>query len=152
MATDFNKQKNNESRAEQGLNSASMQECATKSNRLITSELQKTLADYPLYSQDGKQKDALCIAMFYLGNIRWYIMEGQQEGSDFTLYGIVAGLHEMEYGYLSANEMAAITYDASKYGLGTLRIEQNKDFIPCELGNIKDAELQAFLSHLYDNK
>ena len=152
MTTDFNKQMNNESRAEQGLNSASMQECATQSNRLITSELQKTLTDYPLYSQDGKQKDALCIAMFYLGNIRWYIMEGQQEGSDFSLYGIVAGLHETEYGYLSANEMAAITYDASKYGLGTLRIEQNKDFIPCELGNIKDAELQAFLSHLYDNK
>ena len=152
MTTDFNKQKNNESRAEQGLNSASMQECATQSNRLITSELQKTLTDYPLYSQDGKQKDALCIAMFYLGNIRWYIMEGQQEGSDFTLYGIVAGLHETEYGYLSANEMAAITYDARKYGLGTLRIEQNKDFIPCELGNIKDAELQAFLSHLYDKK
>ena len=152
MTTDFNKQMNNESRAEQGLNSASMQECATKSNRLITSELQKTLADYPLYSQDGKQKDALCIAMFYLGNIRWYIMEGQQEGSDFILYGIVAGLHETEYGYLSANEMAASTYDASKYGLGTLRIEQNKDFIPCELGNIKDAELQAFLSHLYDKK
>ena len=152
MTTDFNKQMNNESRAEQGLNSASMQECATQSNRLITSELQKTLTDYPLYSQDGKQKDALCIAMFYLGNIRWYIMEGQQEGSDFTLYGIVAGLHETEYGYLSANEMAAITYDASKYGLGTLRIEQNKDFIPCELGNIKDAEMQAFLSHLYDNK
>ena len=152
MTTDFNKQMNNESRAEQGLNSASMQECATQSNRLITSELQKTLTDYPLYSQDGKQKDALCIAMFYLGNIRWYIMEGQQEGSDFTLYGIVAGLHETEYGYLSANEMAAITYDASKYGLGTLRIEQNKDFIPCELGNIKDAELKAFLSHLYDNK
>ena len=152
MTTDFNKQMNNESRAEQGLNSASMQECATQSNRLITSELQKTLTDYPLYSQDGKQKDALCIAMFYLGNIRWYIMEGQQEGSDFTLYGIVAGLHETEYGYLSANEMAAITYDASKYGLGTLRIEQNKDFIPCELGNITDAELQAFLSHLYDNK
>lgn len=152
MTTDFNKQMNNESRAEQGLSSASMQECATQSNRLISSELQKTLTDYPLYSQDGKQKDALCIAMFYLGNIRWYIMEGQQEGSDFTLYGIVAGLHETEYGYLSANEMAAITYDASKYGLGTLRIEQNKDFIPCELGNIKDAELQAFLSHLYDNK
>ena len=152
MTTDFNTQMNNESRAEQGLNAASMQECATQSNRLITSELQKTLTDYPLYSQDGKQKDALCIAMFYLGNIRWYIMEGQQEGSDFTLYGIVAGLHETEYGYLSANEMAAITYDVSKYGLGTLRIEQNKDFIPCELGNIKDAELQAFLSHLYDNK
>ena len=77
-------------------------------------------------------------------------MEGQQEGNDFTLYGIVTGLHETEYGYQSATEMASITYDASEYGLGTLRIEQDKDFKPCTLGEIEDAELQAFLSRLYD--
>ena len=120
-------------------------------NRLITPELKEALASYPLYSQDAKKKDALCIAVFYLGNIRWYIMEGQQEGDDFTLYGIVAGLHETEYGYQSATEMAGITYDASVYGLGTLRIEQDKSFKPCTLAEIEDAELQAFLSRLYDN-
>jgi len=102
-------------------------------NRLITPELTEALSSYPLYSQDAKKKDALCIAVFYLGNIRWYIMEGQQEGNDFTLYGI-----------------AGITYDASEYGLGTLRIEQDKDFKPCTLAEIEDAELQAFLSRLYD--
>lgn len=120
-------------------------------NRLITPELAEVLGCYPLYSQDAKKKDAVCLALFSLGNIRWYIMEGQQEGNDFTLYGIVAGLHETEYGYLSANEMASITYDASQYGLGTLQIEQDKDFKPCTLAEIKDAELQAFLSGLYDN-
>lgn len=120
-------------------------------NRLITPELAEALGSYPLYSQDAKKKDAVCLALFSLGNIRWYIMEGQQEGNDFTLYGIVAGLHETEYGYLSANEMASITYDASQYGLGTLQIEQDKDFKPCTLAEIKDAELQAFLSGLYDN-
>lgn len=120
-------------------------------NRLITPELADVLGSYPLYSQDAKKKDAVCIALFSLSNIRWYIMEGQREGNDFTLYGIVAGLHETEYGYLSANEMAGITYDASQYGLGTLRIEQDKDFKPCTLSEIKDAELQAFLSRLYDN-
>ena len=121
------------------------------SNRLITPELTEVLDSYPLYSQDAKKKDAVCLALFSLGNILWYIMEGQQEGNDFTLYGIVAGLHETEYGYLSANEMAGITYDASQYGLGTLQIEQDKDFKPCTLAEIKDAELQAFLSGLYDN-
>lgn len=120
-------------------------------NRLITPELAEVLGSYPLYSQDAKKKDAVCLALFSLGNIRWYIMEGQQEGNDFMLYGIVAGLHETEYGYLSANEMASITYDASQYGLGTLQIEQDKDFKPCTLAEIKDAELQAFLSGLYDN-
>ena len=76
-------------------------------NRLITPELTEALSSYPLYSQDAKKKDAMCIAVFYLGNIRWYIMEGQQEGNDFTLYGIVAGLQETEYGYQSATEMAS---------------------------------------------
>lgn len=76
--------------------------------RLVTPELKEALSSYPLYSQDAKKKDALCIAVFYIGNIRWYIMEGQPEGNDFTLYGIVAGLQETEYGYVSANEMASI--------------------------------------------
>ena len=43
-------------------------------NRLVTPELREALSDYPLYSQDAKGKDALCIAVFHLGNIRWYIM------------------------------------------------------------------------------
>lgn len=104
---------------------------ATKNiqNRLITPELEEALKGYPLYSQDGKKKDATCIVVFSLGNVRWYIMEGQREGDDFTFYGIVAGLQETEYGYASANEMASIAYDASEYGLGTLRFEQDKQLI-----------------------
>lgn len=62
----------------------------------------------------------------------------------------VAGLQETEYGYQSATEMESITYDASEYGLGTLRIEQDKDFKPCRLADIEDEELQLFLSRLYD--
>ena len=119
-------------------------------NRLITPELTEALSSYPLYSQDAKKKDAMCIAVFYLASIRWYIMEGQPEGNDFTLYGIVTGLQETEYGYQSATEMAAITYDASEYGLVTLRIEQDKSFKPCTLAEIEDEELQSFLSRLYD--
>ena len=63
---------------------------------------------------------------------------------------IVAGLQETEYGYQSANEMASVAYDASEYGLGTLRIEQDKEFQPCKLADIEDEELQLFLSRLYD--
>ena len=119
-------------------------------NRLVTPELREALSDYPLYSQDAKGKDALCIAVFHLGNIRWYIMERQPEGDDFTLYGIVVGLHETEYGYMSASEMADVTYDASKYGLGLLKIEQDRSFKSCALREVKDKELQSFLSRLYD--
>ena len=62
------------------------------------------------------------------------------------VHNLVDNIH----GYQSATEMAGITYDASEYGLGTLRIEQDKDFKPCTLGEIEDEELQAFLSRLND--
>ncbi|MFQ9809665.1 MAG: hypothetical protein ACLRYB_08780 [Segatella copri] len=75
-------------------------------NRLITPELEKAMQDYPLYSQDSKKKDAVCIAVFFIGNARWYILEGQRENDDFVLFGIVVGLAETEYSYISANEMA----------------------------------------------
>ena len=86
-------------------------------NRLITPELTEALSCYPLYSQDAKKKDAMCIAVFYLGNIRWYFIEGQTDGEDFIFYGVVLGLVATEYGYVSANEMASISIDASKYAL-----------------------------------
>ena len=55
-----------------------------------------------------------------------------------------------EYGYVSAKEMASISIDASKYGLGILQVEQDIEFEPCELSAVNDAELQEFLSNLYD--
>lgn len=64
--------------------------------------------------------------------------------------GVVLGLVATEYGYVSANEMASITIDASKYGLGILHVEQDKEFEPCKLSAIKDAELQKFLADFYD--
>lgn len=78
-------------------------------NRLITPELTEALSSYPLYSQDAKKKDAMCIAVFYLGNIRWYIMEGQQEGNDFMCFfaiGLFSDAEMAEYiveGFLGGN-------------------------------------------------
>ncbi len=143
--------------------------------RLITPELEKAMQDYPLYSQDSKKKDAVCIAVFFIGNARWYILEGQRENDDFVLFGIVVGLAETEYSYISANEMASVELDATKFGLGTVRVEQRKPFQPCQLSEIFDRdglgtvrveqrkpfqpcqlseifdrELQSFLSRLYD--
>lgn len=122
----------------------------TTTGRLITPSFSETLSNYPLYSQDEKEKDALCIALLTLGNIRWYILEGQTCESDPILYGIVVGLVETEYGYFSIPELESITYDASAYGLGTLTIGHDPDFKPCTLAEIGDEELQSFLSRLYD--
>ena len=121
-------------------------------NRLVTDKVKTLLADYPLYSQDAKQKDAVCRCIFRIGHIRWYILEGQAEGDDFTFYGIVVGLFETEYGYVSANEMQSIKIDASKKGLGTLQVEPDLQFEPCKLSEINDDELQDFLRMLYNEK
>ena len=56
-------------------------------SRLITPQLAEQFKLYPLYSQDSKKKDALCIAVFFIGNARWYILEGQRENADFVLFG-----------------------------------------------------------------
>ena len=62
------------------------------------------------------------------------------------------GYIDNEYGYVSLNEMADLTIDASKYGLGILKVEQVKDFKACQLSEIEDTELQAFLSRMYVKK
>lgn len=122
----------------------------TNQNRLLTPEVLAAFEGHELYSQDGKKKDDKCIAVFHIGNIRWYFIEGQTDGEDFIFYGVVLGLVANEYGYVSANEMASISIDASKYGLGILKVEQATDFHPYRLTDIDDSELQEFLSGLYD--
>ena len=123
----------------------------TNQNRLLTPEVLAAFEGHELYSQDGMKKNAQCIAVFRIGNIRWYFIEGQTDGEDFIFYGIVLGLVATEFGYVSAKGMASISIDASKYGLGILQVEHDKEFVPCKLSVIEDAELQEFLSDLYDD-
>lgn len=119
-------------------------------NRLVTERVKTLLAEYPLYSQDARKKDAVCPCVFRIGHIRWYILEGQEGGNDFTFYGIVLGLFENEYGYVSANEMQSIKIDVGRKGLGMLQVEPDLKFQPCKLSEIDDDELQTFLRTLYD--
>lgn len=118
-------------------------------SRLITPVLEERLKSYPLYSQDGKGKDAVCVAIFFIGHVRWFVLEGQQEGNDTTLFTIVCGLHETEYDYASANEMESVKVDGSKYGLDEVfEVEQSEGFTPVKLKNIPDEDLQAFLNRM----
>ena len=96
-----------------------------------------------------RKRNAICLMLFTLGNIRWYILEGEKTNNDFTLYGIVVGLCETEYGYISLNELSQVSIDANRIGLGKLYVEQDLNFKPCAIGEIQDKELQSFLSSLY---
>ena len=98
--------------------------------RLMTTQLAEALEGYPLYSQDGKGKEAVCRAVFALGSVRWFILEG---------------LMEDEYGYISLNELSDVEIDLSAQGLGKLQVRQQQNFKPVQLKQIQDNRLQEFL-------
>lgn len=101
---------------------------------------------YPLYSQDGRGKEAVCVAIFALGAVRWFILEGEVQNNDTVLFGIVVGLVEDEYGYVSLNELSDVTLDLTAQGLGKLQVRQQTNFRPTKLKNLQDYRLQRFLA------
>lgn len=118
--------------------------------RLMTPRLTEALEGYPLYSQDGKGKEAVCRAIFALGAVRWFILEGEKEGNDTILFGIVVGLAEDEYGYISLNELSEVELDLTAQGLGKLQVREQENFAPTPLKNLQDFRLQQFLARFED--
>lgn len=114
--------------------------------RLMTPQLKEALKGYPFYSQDGRGKEAVCMAIFALGSVRWFVLEGEVQGNDIILYGIVVGLMEDEYGYFSLNELSDVTLDLTVQGLGKLQARQQENFRPTKLKNLQDYRLQRFLA------
>ena len=105
-------------------------------SRLITPTLEERLKSYPLYSQDGKGKDAVCVAIFFIGHVRWFVLEGQQEGNDTTLFTIVCGLHETEYGYTSRQkEMESVRVE-------WLQIWSGRDISSGAVGRLQAGETE----------
>jgi hypothetical protein len=112
----------------------------------MTPQLVEALKDFPLYSQDGKGREAVCRAIFALGSIRWYILEGETEGKDTILFGIVIGMMEDEYGYISLDELSEVELDLTRQGFGKVQVRQQEDFKPAKLSQLKDDRLQHFLA------
>ena len=126
-------------------------------NRLLTPELLEALANYPLYSQENtKVCDMQAVALFCIGSIRWYVLEGNAEGDRFTFFTLVCGMAEdAELGYADAGELASIAVDASRYGLQgiTLTVERVEDFKPCRLADIDDQDVQNYVARFaYDEE
>lgn len=106
--------------------------------RLQTPQLEEALNGFPLYSQDSKRKEAICRAIFVIGSACWYILEGEREGDDTIMFGIVIGLLEDEYGYVSLKELSEIELNLTSYGFGILQVTQVPDFKPTALKDIRD--------------
>lgn len=83
----------------------------------MTLQLEEALKCFPLYSQNGKGKEAVYRAVFALGSARWFILEGEAEENDTILFGIVIELMESEYSYISLNELSEIELDLTVQSL-----------------------------------
>lgn len=98
--------------------------------------IENTLKDFPLGSQDGMWGEAICSVVFGLGSdIHWYIIEGQREGDDIIMFGIVIGFCEDEFVYVSLNGLSENPW-----------MYQLTDFRPTPLKEIDDDRLQKFLN------
>ena len=113
---------------------------------LLTQKMKEQISSsYPLYSQDGKGKDAICIVKFFFGCWTWYILEGNKENRDFMMFGIVINGMDNEYGYVSLSELEDINVHGFK-------IELVLKFKEKPLKDIDDDQLQAFLSSIYPDE
>ena len=99
--------------------------------------------------------DLYAVALFHIGNIRWYILEGNAEGDRFTFFTLVCGMgYESELGYTDAGELASIAVDASRYGLPgiTLTVERVEDFKPCRLADIDDEDVKNYVARFTEEE
>lgn len=97
--------------------------------KLITKSIENAISKYPLYSQDGKGKDAKVICKFFLQGFTWYVLEGEKRGDDYLFFGIVDGI-DREYGYFTLSQLMGAR---GAFGLG---VERDKYFKPATVGEL----------------
>lgn len=119
-------------------------------NRFLTSELLEALKNYPLYSQEHTSApDLMAVALFRIGCIRWYVLEGNAEGDRFTFFTLVCGMADgPELGYTDAEELASVAVNAAPYGMPgiLLQVEQVEGFKPCRLADIDDDDVKRYIA------
>ena len=80
--------------------------------KLMTKELEEKFKRYPLYSQDGKGKDAKIVVKYFnpFGRGTWLITEGEkQEDGDWLFFGY-CHIFCWEWGYITLSELESVGY------------------------------------------
>lgn len=101
--------------------------------KLITKEIERQLAKYPIYSQEQKGNEAIAICKFFspVGSHTWYVTEGErQEDGDWCFFGLVENDYGKEFGYFTQKELESIRLP---FGL---RIERDIYFKPTKLNEL----------------
>ena len=114
--------------------------------KLLTKGIVNRLKNYPLYSQDGKKKEAVAVAKFFLplGAWTWFVMEANLDNN--IAYGItVNGSGECEFGYFSLTELQELR--ATRF---MLPVERDIAFEPTKLADLDNEFVQKFLTRMYE--
>jgi len=89
--------------------------------KLMTKELEKKFRKYPLYSQDGKGKEAKVVVKYFnpCGAGTWLITEGEkQEDGDWLMFGLCTLGYGYEWGTVMLSELESARLP---FGLGIER-------------------------------
>lgn len=100
--------------------------------KLMTKEIEKKLEKHPIYSQDGKGKEADVLCKFFTpwSNWSWYVLEGEkQEDGDWYLYGYTVSDFS-EFGYFMLSDLENVR------GPFGLKIERDMYFGKHKLGDV----------------
>ena len=103
---------------------------------LLPNELKKVFEDFPLYSQDGKGKEAKVIAKYFnpAGRGTFYALEGSpMDDGDFRFFGFI-DLFDKEFGYFTLSELESVQIPINIEGLGSgvVTIERDLYLDPAE--------------------
>ena len=78
--------------------------------KLLTKEIEERLQKAPLYSKDGKGKNAEVLVRFSIPNIAEYLVtEAEQQPDGSYLCFSYGKIHFWEWGYISSEEIEGIT-------------------------------------------
>lgn len=97
--------------------------------KLITKKIEKELAKYPMFSQDGKESEAVAVCKFFLQGYTWYVLEAQKRTNDYLFFGIVDG-QSKEYGYFTLSQLQSLR------GRWGLTVERDIYFEPTKVKDL----------------
>lgn len=101
--------------------------------KLITKQIERQLAKYPIYSQSDKGNESTAICKFFspVGSYTWYVTEAErQEDSDWLFFGLVENDYGKEFGYFTLKELESLRLP---FGL---TIERDIYFKPAKLNEL----------------
>ena len=80
--------------------------------KLMTKELEEKFKRYPLYSQDGKGKDAKIVVKYFnpFGIGTWLITEGEKQEDGDWLFFAYCHIFCWEWGYITLSELESVGY------------------------------------------